>query len=323
MASVVTLDRAPSLGGLYLRALVTARLGGGGALPDTEVVLDNVTPDPEHVAEYVRVCGGTLTGRLPAAYPHLLAFPLQVRLMAERAFPLPLPGLVHLRNTVTQHRRIGTAEPLSVRVHAERLATHPRGAQVDLCASAEVAGEQVWTSRSTYLARGARVTGGAPAPDLEVDLPDAPTAVWRIPGDMGRRYAAVSGDVNPIHLHPLTAKAFGFPRAIAHGMWCKAHALAALESRLPEEFTVDVAFRRPVLLPSTVHFVARPSGGGVDFGLLRAGRDDTPSARGVDTPSARGVDTPSARGVDTPSARGVEEHLVGTVRPRAADGAGH
>jgi acyl dehydratase len=97
--------------------------------------------------------------------------------------------------------------------------------------------------------------------------------VWRVPGDIGRRYAAVSGDVNPIHLHPLTARAFGFPRAIAHGMWCKAHALAALESRLPDAFTVDVAFRKPVLLPSTAHFVVRPTGGGFDLGLLRAGKD--------------------------------------------------
>jgi hypothetical protein len=288
MPSVVTLDRAPNLGKLYLQAVVTARLGGGGALPDTELVIEDVTPDPARVAAYVRVCGGTLRDRLPAAYPHVLAFPLQVRLMAERAFPLPLPGLVHLRNTVTRHRPIGITEPLSVRVHAEKLSTHPRGAQVDLCASAEVAGEEVWTSRSTYLARGAHVAGGAPSPDLDVTLPDAPTAVWRVPADLGRRYAAVSGDVNPIHLHPLSAKAFGFPRAIAHGMWCKAHALAALESRLPEAFTADVAFRRPVLLPSTVHFVAGPAEGGFDFGVRRADRDG--------------------------------EHLAGTVRPRAGDG---
>ncbi|HEY0487820.1 MAG TPA: MaoC/PaaZ C-terminal domain-containing protein [Mycobacteriales bacterium] len=273
MPSVVTLERAPSLGRLYLQAVVTARLGGGGALPDVELVLADTVPDPEQLAAYVRVCGGMLRDRLPAAYPHVLAFPLQVRLMADRAFPLPLPGLVHLRNTITQHRPIGTAEPLSVRVHAEGLSTHPRGALVDLVASADVAGEEVWTSRSTYLARGARVTGGAPAPDLEVSLPRTPTAVWRVPGDIGRRYAAVSGDVNPIHLHPLTARAFGFPRAIAHGMWCKAHALAALESRLPDAFTVDVAFRKPVLLPSTAHFVVRPTGGGFDLGLLRAGKD--------------------------------------------------
>ena len=38
----------------------------------------------------------------------------------------------------------------------------------------------------------------------------------------------MSGDVNPIHLHALTARAMGFPRAIAHGMWTYARTLAPL-----------------------------------------------------------------------------------------------
>ena len=56
---------------------------------------------------------------------------------------------------------------------------------------------------------------------------------WRLPGDLGRRYAAVSGDRNPIHLYALTAKAFGFPRQIAHGMWSKARCLAASRTGCP------------------------------------------------------------------------------------------
>jgi acyl dehydratase len=79
---------------------------------------------------------------------------------------------------------------------------------------------------------------------------------WRLPGDLGRRYGAVSGDRNPIHLHALTARAFGFPRAIAHGMWTKARALAALEATLPDAYTVDVAFKKPILLPGRVTFAA-------------------------------------------------------------------
>jgi acyl dehydratase len=280
MRRTVTLTHPPALGRLYVQAVVTARLGSGGELPDTELVLADTVPDAAHLAEFVRVCGGTLRDRLPATYPHLLAFPLQVQLMADRAFPLPLPGLVHLRNTVTQDRPIGTGEALTVRVHAENLVAHPKGAQVDLVAAAEVAGgERVWSSRSTYLARGARAPEGATAPeggtvpDLDVELPADPTGVWRVPRDIGRRYGAVSGDVNPIHLSALAAKAFGFPRAIAHGMWCKARALSALEPRLPDAFTVDVAFRKPVLLPSTVDFVASPGPAGWDFGLRRAGQD--------------------------------------------------
>ena len=81
-----------------------------------------------------------------------------------------------------------------------------------------------------------------------------PHGVWRVPGDIGRRYGGVSGDLNPIHLHPLSARLFGFPRAIAHGMWTKARAVAAMEAKLPEAFAVDVGFRKPLLLPGKAAF---------------------------------------------------------------------
>ena len=64
----------------------------------------------------------------------------------------------------------------------------------------------------------------------------------------------MSGDLNPIHMHPLTARLFGFKSAIAHGMWTKARCLAALEASLPDAFTVEVAFKKPILLPGKVQF---------------------------------------------------------------------
>ena len=92
-------------------------------------------------------------------------------------------------------------------------------------------GENVWEETSTYLRRGKgdeSASSGSVFPDAE------PTGiVWKLPGDLGRRYAAVSGDHNPIHLYPITAKALGFPRQIAHGMWTMARCVAALENRLP------------------------------------------------------------------------------------------
>ena len=57
--------------------------------------------------------------------------------------------------------------------------------------------------------------GTAPAGAAFPDVPPGGPQ-WRLSGDLGRRYAAVSGDHNPIHLYPLTAKALGFPRQIAH-----------------------------------------------------------------------------------------------------------
>jgi acyl dehydratase len=265
------LEESPSMPALFARAAATTR-GRGGELPDTRLARTGVVVDPADVAAYARVCGFGLTGSLPVTQPHVLTFRLQVALMADRAFPLPLPGLVHVRNRIEARRPIGLDEALDLEVWAERFARHRSGATVDLCASVSAAGAEVWRSRSTYLARGATAPDGAPDADVEVGvgaLPDG-AVQWRVPADAGRRYAGVSGDVNPIHLSGLTAKAFGFKRAIAHGMWMKARALAALEGRLPAALTADVAFRKPVFLPSTVTLATAPVDGGWDLAVRNA-----------------------------------------------------
>lgn len=263
-----------SLAPLYLKAAVGSVGPRSRELPGTVLTRAGVRIDRAHLARYARVCGFGFTDALPVTYPHLLAFPLQVELMAGRSFPLPLPGLVHVANDITVHRPIDAGEVLDVAVHAERFVAHPKGAQVDLVAEIRAGGggaaggERVWDGRSTYLARGARAPGSDAAPEVEPPpgIDDgAPVATWRVDGDTGRRYASVSGDVNPIHLHPLTAKAFGFPRAIAHGMWTAAHALAALEGRLPEALGYRVGFGRPLLLPSTVELRTRAVDGGWDL----------------------------------------------------------
>nr|WP_208383106.1 MaoC/PaaZ C-terminal domain-containing protein [Modestobacter marinus] len=256
---------------LFARAALTAR-GRGGALPDTRLARLGVEVDPAHLAAYARVCRFPLADTLPVTYPHLVAFPLQVALMTDRGFPLALPGLVHVRNRVEQLRPIGAGEALDVEVWADRFAAHVRGATVDLCASVSAAGAEVWRSRSTYLARGATAPEGAPDADVQVSVGalDRVAAQWRVPADAGRRYAAVSGDVNPIHLSGVTAKAFGFKRAIAHGMWVKARTLAALTGRLPDALAVDVAFRKPLLLPGTVTLSTEQADGGWDVAVRNA-----------------------------------------------------
>ncbi len=135
-------------------------------------------------------------------------------------------------------------------MRAADLRPHPAGRQLDLLVDARVDGETVWSGRSTYLRRGGG--SGEKGTRTDAEATTGAASIVRVPDDIGRRYAAVSGDRNPIHLHSLTAKAFGFPSAIAHGMWLKARTLATLEGRLPDAFTVDVAFKTPVLLPGTI-----------------------------------------------------------------------
>lgn len=244
------LTSPPSLFPLYARAAVTGPLHrGGDTLPDSVYTLAAQPIDGAHLAQFQRVCGVGVSDVLPPTYLHVLAFPLSVALMTERSFPFPLVGMVHVANSITLARAVRTDETVSFTVRAADLRPHPAGRQFDLLAEARVAGETVWSGRSTYLHRG-KSSGSGPKPARpELDPQAGALAQVRVPGDIGRRYGAVSGDRNPIHLSGLSAKAFGFDSAIAHGMWLKARTLATLEGRLPEAYTVDVAFKGRVPTP--------------------------------------------------------------------------
>jgi acyl dehydratase len=284
MSDTRTLAGPPGAATLYPRAVAGTYalpllrkvpvLGPGKVkgLPDLAYALPDVTLDAGHVADYARVCGFSLRDALPPTYLHILAFPLQMRLMTDGSFPFGVLGLVHVENRIDVLRPVTTGETVSFRVHAEALRDHPRGKQFDMVSVATVGDERVWEGRSTYLRRGGGSgEPGAPKSDKPDERPAPPEAeaLWKVPADMGRRYGAVSGDRNPIHLHNLSAKAFGMPRAIAHGMWLKARALAQLEAELPAALSVEVRFKLPVLLPATVGFSSAPgeAGAGRSFAL--------------------------------------------------------
>jgi acyl dehydratase len=251
-----TLGGAPGARTLYPRAVLGSLprpLLRSATLPDHEFELADVTFDAGHVADYARVCGFGLRNTLPPTYLHVLAFCLAMRLMTDSAFPFGVLGLVHVANRIEHRRPVVLAETPTLRVHAADLRDHPRGRQFDVIARAHVGDEVVWEGRSTYLRAGGASTGKDDKKRGRAEAPE-PQAILDVPGDIGRRYGAVSGDRNPIHLHGLTARLFGQSGAIAHGMWLKARCLAALQPALPDAFAVEVAFKRPVPLPSKVGF---------------------------------------------------------------------
>ncbi|MGW5607027.1 MaoC family dehydratase [Streptomyces sp. NPDC003753] len=222
--------------------------------PRTPLTLPGVRVDLPHLAAYERVCGfPTGVDALPLTYPHVLAFPLAMRMMAGRAFPLSLLGLVHTSIEITQREALGPDGEYELTVCVAELAPHRRGTQAVVVTEARTGGRVVWDSASTYLARH-RTTAPAAPPPAEDRAPLPALAEWRLAEDVGRRYAAVSGDRNPIHLHPLTARLFGFPRAIAHGMWTVARCLA--EQPVPAAVHLRAEFKAPVLLPGTVTYAA-------------------------------------------------------------------
>jgi hypothetical protein len=279
--SARTLESSPSILPLYARAaapmvpgasLLPFIPGRGKEIPEIELTLPRVKAGTEQIAAYARVCGFGLRDHLPPTYPHVLAFPLHMAVMADGSFPFGAVGLVHVENQIVQHRRIGLDEELTIKVKPTKLQPHSHGRTFSLVTKVMSGRQKVWESTSTMLRRGGNGSPGSKKSGAESDAELMASGEWKLGGDLGRRYAAVSGDRNPIHMHAWTAKPLGFPRAIAHGMWTKARCLAALESRLPDAFRVDVRFRKPILLPGRVEFASSSQGEEIEFAVRDAKR---------------------------------------------------
>jgi len=254
----------PALGPLFAKAVLPRPGKGPARVPGRTAVVVGIQPDPSRLADYDRVCGFTLRDHVPPTWLHVLTFPLHVHLLGGPDSTIRLAGAVHVANRMRLHRPVAGSEVLDAAVRVENLRPHRRGAQLDVISEVRVGEELVWDGVSTYLAPGA-MADGVPEPEAEAG-PAAgahrPIATWRLPADLGRDYRRVSGDPNPIHTSRLAARAFGFARPIAHGMWTYAHLLAALEPRLPSAYVVEASFARPILLPARVGAWWQPDAAG-------------------------------------------------------------
>ncbi len=243
---------------MALNNLVRAAIGSlpliprGDRLPDRTLSVDDVAIDRANVAAYAAVTGLRYGADVPLTYPFVLTYPTVMELVTGFDFPFAALGAVHVENTITRHRPIAVTDTVGVRVRADNLREHRRGLLVDVISRVCVGTEPAWDQVTTFLHLQRTGLSGQPAPEPppRERLP-APNAVLRITAKQIRRYSSVGADHNPIHTSALAAKLFGFPTAIAHGMFTAAAVLANIEGQLPAAVTYAVRFGKPVLLPAT------------------------------------------------------------------------
>lgn len=265
-----TLEREPNLPSSYAQAALRRKITGT-TLPETGLRCW-VDVDPKRLMEYRKVCGYADSALLPPTYPHVLAFALQMHLLTAKDFPFPLLGLIHLSNRIRLIRPMGGVHRARVSVRVVNLQPHAKGATFDLLTTLEDQLGTLWEGESQMLCRGVKLEGEPVEEVLAASLALNEVDRWKAPADIGRQYAKVSGDYNAIHLSAASAKLFGFPTAIAHGLWNKARTLAALDQHLPTaNVEIAVQFRKPVRLPSEVTLLASAAGSSGDFQLMGAG----------------------------------------------------
>ncbi|RFA31005.1 hypothetical protein CAI21_03265 [Alkalilimnicola ehrlichii] len=268
--------RMPSPTSGYIKAALARRHAGSEPIiPPLEAHLPGVRPHNGQVRRYAELCGYQDRSVLPLAFPHVLAAPLHLAILTHNRFPYRLLGAVHVRNSVHQQRAIGLEETLSIWVGVNGQREVRNGIEFDLeTRIKDVSNDVVWHSVSTNLIRGKSRNSDGPGwtpPELA-----SYQAVddWRLPSHLGRRYGRLAGDINPIHLYPLTAKLFGFQRHIAHGMWTFSRCVAALSgATAPQRAEVTVTFRKPVFLPSRVCLYANRYGRHTDYALTDTARE--------------------------------------------------
>ena len=195
--------------------------------------------------------------------------------MCHRDFPFNILGAVLARNRTEAARPLAADEALaySVRIDPDFKKNDKGDIEIDIeTVGADAKGAAVWRNVLTVIVinpvrqRGAGGAKGAPAAAAAAPAPErAPLADWSLPADTGRRFGALTGDRNPIHLHPLTAQLFGFKRPIAHALYLVARLEAALANAghapaYPAAFETE--FKRPTPLPAKLKCVAAAAAGG-------------------------------------------------------------
>ena len=234
-------------------------LRGAATIPKIEAYA-TVRPTPGRLAAFRDVCGIAPSECLPLTWPYALVTPLHIQLVCSRAFPFSALGLVHIREVIRQTQRIPVDAELSFHCRIEGHRPHRRGIEFDLITEVSLGSGMpvVWRSTTTALIRthdrASTSRERASTGTRETTAPP-PGERWKIPENTGRRYARVSKNFDPIHLHTLTSRWFGFHRPIIHGMWTVARSVAALgpaASAPPIE--LDVRFRSPLFIPGEVVF---------------------------------------------------------------------
>jgi hypothetical protein len=268
----------PSVWSSYPRVLMGRRpalVPAGGTVPAIDARIERLGVNTSHLRDYRRVCGFGDDGHLPLTYPHVMAMPLQLAMLTSDAFPVRLLGLVHVRNLIRSHARIPDTQALDVTCSLSGHRETDRGQEFDMVTECRGDGATAWSEVSTFLARRLKPRDAekprAPKPAEASDTPDAVTTMsWKVPADIGRRYASVSGDFNPIHLADLSARLFGFDSAIAHGMWSLARTVAELGTKQPGPVAVEASFKLPIHLPAWVNLHHWETDSGLAFMLKDA-----------------------------------------------------
>ena len=271
--------------GLYLQAAMKKARPFSAAdvegLQRAPVLWENLLPNTRRYKKYCELAGWQQNDTMHPLYWQVRSLPLQLKLISSPQSPFAMLGLVHISNRVTDYTQCRPDIPCELIVRFGQVFQHRRGYAFEVVVTATQRGKPVYAAVGTYLARTGHSATGLPAwEERDMTLPDDISELTPIQASGGliRRYARVSGDYNPIHLSQVTAKLFGFKRAIAHGMWTAARVISDLQaSHQLNGQEIDIQFKRPLFLPGKAKAVVGLTSENTSFSVLSEGTASEPT----------------------------------------------
>jgi len=279
-------QEAPGIWGSYLKAITVRRKGlkPGDLIPNLEGELPNFKIDKNHLDRYNEACDLEKSDLMPVLYPHVIASSIYMNMLTHKIFPFGLIGSLHLRNHIIQQRQININEPFDIKVEVIEQRVVKQGMEFDFTISIIIEGKRVWESISTWLTKGrfGKEFEESVNSDILKTETDAEHSIdLFIPKNIGKKFAKITLDYNPIHISKLLASTvFGMKRDVAHAMWATGNALGKMpEIAFDKTMRIDLAFKGPLFLDNKSHVKTLEKKKDIHFDYY-CGDNDRPSING-------------------------------------------
>ncbi len=286
-------DQQPPLLSTIFATLLRSRPGfkSGSELPRIKAQWNQATINPKNFENYLACCGLPAEGALPLLYPHVIASRLHMNMLAHSVFPIKMLGSVHLRNHIIQHRKIKLDETFDIQAEITTERVGAKGLEFDFTTLLTSSDQRLWESISTYYVRGKFGNEDEASALAQMDELEQGSQIadWFVTNNLGKRYALITGDFNPIHMSKIMAKIFGFDRDLAHAFCVLATSIHHLPKVSGDEpVRLDVTFKGPVYLGNTVKLRNESKDNKQRFDLF-CGENDRPSICGNLTNESSGT----------------------------------
>ncbi|QUM76443.1 hypothetical protein HWV00_09510 [Moritella sp. 24] len=257
-----------------IKAIIKPRINN---LISEQYCINALSINLRHLQQYIKCCGFNHTGYLPITYPFVIAFPLLMKLMTSTKFPVSILGLIHYKNQIIQHYPIKQNAILTVTCRVKQDHTSNRGRFIQVHIDIFEDKKLMWECTATFLhkCQKKQYLDNSHNSNTAFSSHDEQMIEIMPPFTFSKfnalRYAYISRDINPIHLHYIPAKLMGFKSSILHGMFAKAHVLANLENVIDiQRISIDVQFNNAIFLPGEVSLNAALSPQNSTFKLINS-----------------------------------------------------